>query len=482
MTELATLPAKGEHQSIWRKLLVIIPLLAGAAVLTFAIKSRKPPAQNPVVERAHHVRVIETTAVPVSPQVTGYGVVKPGRVWTAITQVSGKITFVHPNLKKGALIRADEVLVRIDTADFQMAISEAKANIESAEARLQELQTNQDNLKKVLEVEKKSLDLKQSQLERKQALQRRGTATALSVEQEQRDTLAQERRVIDIENQLRVLPTQQSVQQAQIAVNKSRLQTAQLNLSRTEIKSPFTGRVSDAPVERTQFAQAGSRLASLDSIAVAEIDAQFPIAALSQFARANAQNGKEAGDGNRTALAPDFAKMVKQGGYFAIVRMLSGPQSAQWRGDIVRVSDTYDPQTRTMGIITAVKDSYATAVPGERPPLTKGMFVQVTLHSKTLPPDIVVPASVVEDGKVYIAGAGNRLSIRPVKTGLAIGNMVTVRSGLKAGERVVVSDMSYVLPDMLLQVDRDHKLEQEIAAVASGAGITKNADIKGTGQ
>ena len=274
-----------DRQSIWRKLLFIVPVAVGVGIIAFAVKSRKPPAQTPPAERAYHVRVIETAAVPVSPQVMGYGSVKPARVWNAITQVSGKLVYVHPDLKKGALIEKDAVIARIDAADFKMAIAEASANIEAAEAKLRELTTNQSNLKKVLEVERKSLALKKSQLERKQALRQRGTATPLSVEQEQRDTLAQERRVIDIDNQLNVLPAQQEVQRAQIAVNRSRLESARLNLSRTEIRAPFAGRVAEAPIERTQFAQAGSKLAVLDSVDVAEIEAQFPIAPLAQFIR-----------------------------------------------------------------------------------------------------------------------------------------------------------------------------------------------------
>ena len=471
------------RQSIWRKLLVIVPLAAGVALLAFAIKSRKPPAQNPVVERASHVRVIEVAAVPVSPQVTGYGAVKPARVWNAITQVSGKLTYVHPNLKKGGLIATDTVIARIDTADFSMAIAEAKANIEAAEARLRELTTNQTNLKKVLDVERKSLELKRSQLERKKALRQRGTATPLSVEQEERDRLAQERRVIDIENQLNVLPAQQAVQRAQIEVNKSRLASAQLNLSRTEIRAPFTGRVAEAPIERTQYAQAGSRLAVIDSIDVAEIEAQFPIAPLAQFVRANASNGNSNGAPQSTE---DFAKLVRESGYYSVIRMLSGPETARWRGAIVRVSDTFDPQTRTVGIITAVRDAYRSARPGERPPLTKGMFVQVTLHSQPLPPAIVIPGSAVHEGAVYVAGKDNRLSICKVRTGLIIGNMVVVRSGLNAGDKVVVSDLSYVLPNMLLQVSRDTGLETEIKEVAKGqpdeAGQTGKPQDKGAAQ
>lgn len=114
------------------------------------------------------------------------------------------------------------------------------------------------------------------------------------------------------------------------------------------------------------------------------------------------------------------------------------------------------------------------------------MFVQVTLHSQPLPPAIVIPGSAVDDGTVYVAGKDNRLSIRKVRTGLIIGNMVVVRSGLSAGDKVVVSDLSYVLPNMLLQVSRDTGLETEIKEVAKGqpdeAGQTGKPQDKGAAQ
>ena len=464
------------RQTVWRKLAIIIPLAAGAAILGYAIKSRQPPPQNPPAERSRHVRVIHAAKVPVTPHVTGYGAVKPGSVWNAIAQVSGKIAYVHPNLKKGALIKRGVVIIRIDKADFEMAIAEAKANIASAEARLQELQTTESNLQSVLVVEKKSLELKRSQLERKQALQKRGTATPLSVEQEQRDTLAQERRVIDIENALKLLPAQKSVQEAQIAVNRSRLETANLNLSRTEIRAPFAGRVAEVAAEVTQFAQAGSRLGIIDAIDVAEIEAQFPVAQLAQFVRAIASGGSDPSP----QASEDFARIASERGYFTIIRLLSGPETARWRGEIVRISDTFDPQTRTIGIISIVRNSYADARPGERPPLTKGMFVQVSLIAPALEPAIVVPVAAIHDGKVYVAGKDDRLAIRSLSTGLVIGNMALVRSGLEPGDRIVVSDLPYVLPDMLLTVSRDEGLEKEIAAsVAQAASSSRPAKEKG---
>ena len=43
------------------------------------------------------------------------------------------------------------------------------------------------------------------------------------------------------------------------------------------------------------------------------------------------------------------------------------------------MSDTIDPKTGTLGVIVVVEAAYGSAVPGAKPPLTKGMFVEVSI-------------------------------------------------------------------------------------------------------
>lgn len=454
--------------------MIIPPLLAGAGILFFAIQSRKPPERTQPQELARAVRVITVQPQDVVPRISGYGSVKPGRVWNAVAQVSGKVIYVHPDLKRGALLDNNETIIRIDPADYRMAISEAEANIRSAEAKLEELKTTAENLKKILEVEKQSLEVKQGQLDRKKALLKRGSTSALAVEQEERDLLAQRRRVVDIENQLRTLPNQRSVQEAQIAINKSRLASAKLNLARTEIKTPFRGRLAEVNVQLTQFVTTGTRMAVLDSVRVAEIEAQFSLQQISQFSqalrRAAAGNGNNNGadeNGNGNGF-PNIADLARQSGLYTLIRLRGAGRNVQWRGELARISDTFDPQTRTVGIITTVEGSYDKAVPGVRPPLTKGMFVEVELRGRELKNRIVIPRSALHGNEVYTVNDENRLQRRKVRTGIEIGNSVSIVSGLSAGDRVVASDIRPALEGALLAPSEDKSLAQSLAKQAAG--------------
>ena len=53
--------------------------------------------------------------------------------------------------------------------------------------------------------------------------------------------------------------------------------------------------------------------------------------------------------------------------------------SLGWEARFARMSDTIDPQTRTVGVIVEVDDPYEGVRPGVRPPLVKEMFVEVEI-------------------------------------------------------------------------------------------------------
>lgn len=457
--------SEGEQKSWKRRLLLLPPVLIAAGILAFVASRQAPPEREEPSETSRTVRTIEARSLDIVPTVTGYGTVQPATVWTAVAQVSGQIVYMHSNFRRGAVLDEGTEILRIDPTDYELAIAEAEANIRSAEAKLAELRVSEQNSRELLDLERRSLDLKEDQLKRTQELLGRGTVSQSNVDAEQRDTISQRSRVKDIENQLRLLPTQIEVQEQQIAVNRSRLATARLNLERTRIVLPFRARVSQVNVEETQFVQTGSTLGSADDISVSEVEAQFTIARISQFGRTISRLV-----GNSAFTQQNFRQLAQQADLYAVVRLPSAVLPVEWRGRIVRASDEIAQQTRTVGIVAAVEGSYESAVPGKRPPLTKGMFVEVELRGPKIERQIVVPRSAVHGGRVYLVDDENRLAIRPVTTGLVQGDTVVVEEGLSPGDRIVVSDLDPALPGMLLKPVSDEDLQAELAEQTGSAG------------
>jgi len=446
-----------------KKLLFIPPILIGVAAVYVMAGGRQAPEREPLEERARAVRVIVAEPVTLVPRVTGFGSVYPGTVWSAIAQVAGEVVYVDPGLKKGAILAAGTEIVRISPADFELAISRAEANIRSAEATLAELAVTETNTADLLDIEKRGLELRESELARKQDLFERGTIARSALELEQRETLAQRKKFQDLENALRLLPTQRAVQREQIAVYQAELASAKLDLARTRIILPFDARIAEVNVEAEQFAQTGGTLVVADSLDVAEVEAQIPISQFRAMAAAGAPGGVPGG------ITPEsLSRIIKTINFEAVVRLRDGKDAIEWPARFARISDTLDPKTRTIGAIVAVDGAYAKAEPGRRPPLTKGMFVEIELRIRARDDSIVVPRSAFHDGKLYVVSADDRLDIRPVSVGLVQDDLAVIDSGIEPGDRIVISDLIPAVVGMLLNPQPDDAVLTRLKAEAAG--------------
>lgn len=453
--------------SLPRKLLFIPPVLLGALLLWYAAANRKSPDRSPPQELTASVRAIKLAPVSVTPKIRGYGTAQPAKTWTGVAQVGGRIVYMNPRFQQGAILPAGTELIRISEEDYKLAIAEADAQIRSAEAKLSELKVSQQNTHELLQIEKESLALKQKTVDAKQALLKRGSIAQLSFEAELRDLLNQKKKVQDLENALRLLPTQLAVQQEQVRVNQARRETSKLNLERTSISLPFEARIASVAVEISQYVQPGTKIGTADGTKSTEVNAQFPVSGIRSFVQFVRNAGPVTVTGDQSPDPTAFANRV---GLHAIVRLKAGERDIEWRGKVDRTNDTLDEQTRTVGVITVVEGTYANSIPGQRPPLVKGMFVEVELRANPIPDRIVIPPSAIHDGgTVHAIDKDGRLAIRKVQTSYAGQSYVVISSGLKAGERIVVSDVSPVVEGLLLNVERDTTLEKTLITAVTGS-------------
>nr|WP_306264659.1 hemolysin D [Pararhizobium sp. IMCC3301] len=439
-------------------LLVTLPIiLLGVAVVALVLVYRPAPERNKLAERATAVRVVIARSQAVAPLATGFGIVHPARTYEAIAQVGGTAEYVNPALQKGAILPAGSVLLRLAQADFNLAIAQIQANIRAAEAKLAELSVSRENLSSALAIEKETLALKTADLERAETLFAGGTVSQSSRDTAQAAHLAQRQKVLSVESSLALLPTQHAVQAEQIAVYQVNLDTARLNLERTQLSLPFAARVASVSVEVGQFVRAGQTAALLDGIEAAEIDAQVSVAELRTLVQSTQP------DTQAFALDPSAMTEVMRGlGLTAKVRLRLGSEFLQWPATVDRISDTIDQKTGTLGMIVRVDTPYTSAEPGSRPPLTKGMFVEVAM---TAPPveGVVVPRSALRNEQLMLADADDRLQLVNVSTRFVQGEIAVISDGLQPGERVIVSAPSPVMAGMLLAVTEDAALMAHLA-------------------
>jgi len=352
------------------------------------------------------------------------------------------VTYIHPRLRGGEILPEGTELVHVDPKDYELALAQAQAE-------LAELNAQETNAKASLDIEKRNLELASKELERIQSLVKKGTASQSKADETERAMLAYRASVQNLQNTLALVPSQRSVLEAKVAL-------AERNLGHTVITSPYDMRVANLNVEADQYVPVGQSLFEGDAVDRVEIEAQVAMSSLRRLfiGRQNMQIDIE-------RLSEEFAELIALD---PVVRLDLGNHVAEWQAEFVRFSDTVDPETRTMGVVVAVDNPFEKVIPGYKPPLSKGMFVNVVMSGKQTMKRVLVPRTAVRGNTVFIADEDDRLRRRPVKILFSQGDISVVEEGVEPGERVVVTDLVPAVDGMLLQVQLDEALNRLLKA------------------
>ena len=235
---------------------------------------------------------------------------------------------------------------------------------------------------------------------------------------------------------------------------------ARLDLERTTLSMPFTGRIAQSNIERLQFVREGEVLLVADSMAKAEISVQVPMGNMAALLRS---------DKVISLVDTGSRSLGDVLGLGARVLLKNKSLTVEWAGRVARISDTLDPKTRTIGVIVEVDKPSEGVQPGVRPPLVKGFFVSVELRGHPRPQSLVVPRIALHGAKVYRVSADSRLQRRDVEVSLSGGDFVVISKGLEAGDRVVVSDLQPAIDGMLLEAVDDPATLGQLLAASGGA-------------
>jgi RND family efflux transporter MFP subunit len=107
-------------------------------------------------------------------------------------------------------------------------------------------------------------------------------------------------------------------------------------------------------------------------------------------------------------------------------------------GKVARYTDALDRSTRTMQV--------EIDVPNTKYNISPGMYADVTLQTEHANDALVVPVNAImrsgNSSRVLRVDQQNRVRVKQVKTGLETADLVQIDSGLSAGDRVIVGQLS----------------------------------------
>jgi RND family efflux transporter MFP subunit len=376
-----------------RQLVVpLVILLVGVVVVRVLVMTapKAEPVDRP--ERAPLVRVESVVLEPVEFVVRAHGTVVPRRQGDLVPQVAGLVTWVSPVLASGGFFEEREPLLRIDPADYEVALETARASVARAESEF-------DRSKKELARQKRLADR----------------------------SVASETHYDDARNAERVAS-------AVLREARARLDRAQRDIQRTSLLAPYAGRVRRADVDVGQFVTRGAAIGKIYSVDQAEVRLPIPDEEL-RFLDLPLLFSEQAHEADRP---------------IAHLRARFAGQDHSWTGRVVRTEGEIDPKSRMVHVIVRVEDPYGRKLEGEvQTPLAVGLFVEAELLGRRVEGAVELPRSALRDADhVLVVDSDERMRLRAVEVLRLDGDRVVIGAGLSEGERVVVSSIQIVTEGM----------------------------------
>ncbi|WP_295388810.1 MdtA/MuxA family multidrug efflux RND transporter periplasmic adaptor subunit [uncultured Thiodictyon sp.] len=198
-----------------------------------------------------------------------------------------------------------------------------------------------------------------------------------------------------------------------IKSDQSQIDSAKLQLTYCRITAPFSGRLGLRQVD------AGNVVHATDPAGLVVINQMQPILAVFTLP-----------EDNLSAIL----RQVRAGERPPVDVYDRNQTTKLASGELVTLDNQIDPTTGTIRL----KAEFA----NEDGALFPNQFVNVRLLIDSLHDATLVPTAAVQRGVqgtfVYVVGADQRVSVRPVKLGPTEGELAAVADGLKPGELVVV--------------------------------------------
>jgi multidrug efflux system membrane fusion protein len=234
--------------------------------------------------------------------------------------------------------------------------------------------------------------------------------------------------------------------EAGVAAAQAQVRSRQLDLEFTQVRSPVTGRISDRRVD------VGNLVGANDSM-LTTVLALDPI----YFTF----------DGSEALYLKGLRDKQKGGGDSQQIQVkLQDEADYSWTGKVDFTDNAIDPKSGTMrGRAVIANPDYF---------LAPGMFGNMRLTDGGSAQAMLIPDAAVRTDQarkvVFVVAKDGTVSARPVVPGPLVGGLRSIRSGLKADDRVVIQGLQFAMPGSKV-TPRNGKIDPPTAFAPSNTPI-----------
>ncbi|CAA6805818.1 MAG: Membrane fusion protein of RND family multidrug efflux pump [uncultured Thiotrichaceae bacterium] len=382
-----------------RKFLLPVLVIVIAVVAAKILLATKPePKKSPPKDRSTVVEIQELKLQEYVLKVEAAGVVKARTQSDLVAEVSGRIESVSETFQEGAYFNKGDVLLTLDAQTVKQAEKIAQSELTANQASLAQLVSEEKAAKRSLQLAEKNLQFGLNELKRIKGLWNKRLIAKSLVDVEEQKVIQLEQQVTDLSSRLTTFTSQKSASRAQINASKARLESQLLNVQRTKITAPFTGRVLSKQVDVGQYVSSGKALGTIYATDYVEVNLPLSLAQYELLDMPEAFRNKKVD----TRRYPEV-----------VFRPTNSSATHQWKGKVVRSSAALDENSRQISIIARIDNPYEASAENTKA-IRIGQYVKANIDGRTFKDVLVIPVVALRHGREVLLNDNGKVSIKTV--------------------------------------------------------------------
>ena len=410
--------------SRWAAAWIIIGVLAIVGLGTWELLF--PRLNNDPVVEVQRVTAVSAAAAPQGVVLNATGYIVAAHKIELAAKVVGKVSWI--GVDKGDRVKEGQVLVRLEDDEYQAYVTQAKGQLASLQAKLDEAlhgSRPEEIAQALANLNSAKADLTNAKvsLDRARNTVRESLGSQQSLDDAQGRYDSAVHKVDSLQKAYELLklgPRQEQIDslRGQVEQAKGALSYAESNLANTVIRAPVTGTILERAVEKGEFVTTsfvGDRGAKGYVVSIADLNDLEVELDISQNDFAKLHSGQHG------TVTTDAYPDLKYDGYIKEISPEANRQKAtvQIKVKVLRPDEHLRPEMNaSVAFLSEQKPVRESAAPAR--------------------PVVIVPASAVRDGAVFVLLDG-KVVRRTVKTGATSGQGIRIDEGLIGGEEIVVA-------------------------------------------
>ena len=308
-------------------------------------------------------------------------------------EIRGEVVYVSPKLDEGSSFNEGDILLRIDSRDYELDIKTAEASLDDAKTAL-------------------SIAQAESNFEREQwELSNSGDAS-----------------------DLRLKIPQLKKAESTVEAAEANLEKLKRNLEKTTIRAPYDGLVRKKNVDRGTVIGPGYLIANIYAIDYVEVKLPIPDEDLSFL-----------------DIPLDGSQINKSNQPLVMLKGSLGGKNIEWEGRIVRMEAEFDPKSRMAILIARVSDPYKYKFP-----LRVGQFVEAEITGRNYNNLYIIDRELIKNKNqvVTINKADSTLKYEDINVLRYVDDTALINGGLPDEVSVCITNLDVMYNGMKIRINK----------------------------